>query len=310
MGLLRRMANLFRRERVSAEIAAELEAHMQLRMEDNIARGMRPEEARREARLQFGNPDATRERVAAADTTVGLDSWARDVRHAARQLRRAPGFALTAMVTLAVGIGANVVVFGVLNTLLLKPIPVAGAERLFQLEQEHEGDLTHSYPDFVDYRTRSSAFAGMAAYRIAGVGMSTGGSTQLAWIYEVTGNYFDMLGVQPAIGRFFHENDEHGPNSAPYIVLSDGFWRRRFNADPRVVGMKVNLNKHPFTVMGVAPRGFNGTEVFFWPEFWMPMVNEEQVEGYNYLKRRTMHGIDVIGLLKPGVSPQQGAEDL
>jgi predicted permease len=310
MGVLRRVTNLFRRERVDAEIAAELEAHMALRMEDNLARGMRPEEARRAARLQFGNPATTRERVAAADASLGLDNWARDVRHAARQLRRAPGFALTAMVTLAVGIGANVVVFGVLNTLLLKSLPVAGAERLFQLEQQHEGDLSQSYPDFADFRARNTTFADMAAYRIGGVGLSRGGATELTWIYEVSGNYFDMLGVQPALGRFFHENDEHGSNSAPYIVLSDGFWRRRFNADPRVVGMKVDLNKHPFTIVGVAPRGFNGTEVFFWPEFWMPMVNEEQLEGYSYLKQRTMHGIDVIGLLKPGVSPQQGTENL
>ena len=120
--------------------------------------------------------------------------------------------------------------------------------------------------------------------------MSSGGTAQKSWEYEVSGNYFDMLGVQPQVGRFFHASDEHGPNSAPYIVLSDALWRTRFNADPRVVGTTVDLNKHPFTIIGVAPKNFHGTEIFFWPEFWIPMVNEEQVEGYSFLTKRGNHG--------------------
>ena len=310
MGMLRRVTNLFRRNRVGDDIAAELEVHMAMRMDDNIARGMSPEEARREARLQFGNPTATRERVTAADASLGLDNIARDIRYAARQLRRSPGFALTAILTLAVGIGVNVVVFGILNAIVLRPLNVAGADRLFQIEQKQQGVISQSYPDFVDYRTRNSTFSDMAAYRINGVGLSTDGSAQHCWMYEVSSNYFDMLGAQPALGRFFHESDEHGPNSAPHIVLSDAFWRRRFNADPRVVGMTVDLNKHPFTIIGVAPPGFNGTELFFWPEFWMPMANEEQVEGYSFLTKRFNHGIEVIGLLRPGVTPQQATDNL
>jgi len=310
MALFRRIANLFRRSRMDREIRAELEAHIDLRTEDNLAAGMSRAEARREALLRFGNPTVMRERVTAADASLGLESLARDLRYAARRLQHSPGFALTAIVTLAAGIGANVVVFGVMNALLLRPLQVAGPERLFQIEQGHEGDISQSYPDFADYRARNSTFSDMAAYRINGAGVSTGGSAQRSWIYEVSGNYFDMLGVQPAVGRFFHESDEHGPNSAPYIVLSDAFWRRRFNADRRVVGMKVDLNKHPFTIVGVAPRGFNGTEIFFWPDYWMPMVNEEQVEGYSFLTVRVNHGIEVIGLLKPGVTPQQGADNL
>ncbi len=310
MGAFRRITNLFRRSKISDEIAAELEAHIALRTEDNIARGMSPADARREARLLFGNTIATRERVTAADASLGLDNLARDIRYAARQLRRSPGFALTAIVTLAVGIGANVVVFGVLDAILLQPLHVAGAERLFQIEGKRQGDLSQSYPDFVDYRTRNSTFSDLAAFRIGDVGLSTGGSAQRSWMYEVSGSYFDMLGVQPAQGRFFHESDEHGPNSAPYIVLSDGFWRRRFNADPRVVGMTVDLNMHPFTIIGVTPRSFNGTELFLWPDFWMPIVNEEQVEGFSFLTKRFNHGTNVIGVLKPGITPRQGTENL
>jgi hypothetical protein len=230
-------------------------------------------EARRDALLRFGNVTSTRERVTAGDTSLGFENLARDIRYAARQLRRSPGFALTAILTLALGIGANVVVFGVLNAILLRPINVPGAERLFEIEQKEPGYLTQSYPDYTDYRARNATFTDMAIFRINDVGLSMGGSARKCWEYEVSGSYFDMLGVQPALGRFFHSSDEHGANSAPYVVLSDAFWRTRFNADPRVVGMTVDVNKHPFTIIGVAPPAFHGTEIFFWPDFWMPIVN-------------------------------------
>lgn len=309
MAVLRRFVNLFRRSALDREIADEIQSHIDLRIESNLASDMSPSEARREALLRFGNPSSTRERVTASDTTLGLAGLWRDIRYAARQLRRSPGFALTAILTLALGIGANVVVFGVLNALILRPINIPGADRLFEIEHQN-GDLTQSYPDYLDYRARNTTFMDIATYRIEDVGFSTGGSAHTSWIYEASGSYFDMLGVQPALGRVFHSSDEHGPNSAPYIVLSDAFWRTRFNADPRVIGMKVDLNKHPFTIIGVAPSSFNGTELFFWPDFWVPIINEEQINGYNFLTKRMNHGLFVIGILKPGVSSLQATENL
>jgi predicted permease len=302
--------NLFRRSRLDREISEELRAHIEMRIEDNIARGMTPEEARREALVRFGNQAATKERVAASDASLGLAEWGRDIRYAARHLRRSPGFALTAIVTLMVGIGACVVVFGVLNALVLRPLDVAGAERLVQVVHKEPGYDSHSYPDYVDMRARNSAFADMATYRITQAGMSAGGSAQKSWIYEVSGNYFEMLGVTPQVGRLIAPSDEHGPNSAPYIVLSDGFWRTRFEGDPRVVGMTVQLNKHPFTIVGVAPKTFHGTELFLWPDFWIPIVNEEQAEGYSFLEKRFNHGIYVLGSLKPGVTAVQATDNL
>jgi predicted permease len=310
MAVLRRVANLFRRSRVDREIDAELQAHIALRIEDNMAQGMSPEEARRDALLRFGNPTATKERVAGADATLMLASFARDIRYAARQLRRSPGFALTAILTLALGIGANVIVFGVLNAIILRPIDVPAADRLHEIVQKQKGDDNQSYPDYLDFRARNSTFEDIAAYRMCNAGLSTGGTALRTWAYEVSGNYFDMLGVRPQLGRFFHDSDEHGPNSAPYIVLSDALWRTRFNADPRVLGTVASLNKHPFTVIGVAPRSFNGTEIFFWPEFWVPIVNEEQIEGYSFLNMRSSHGIWAIGVIKSGVSVQQAADNL
>ncbi len=310
MATFRRFTNLFRRSRVNREIDAELESHIEMRIDENVAHGMSREDARRDALVRFGNRTSTRERVTAADATLSLAGLARDMRYALRQLRRSPGFALTAILTLALGIGANVVVFGVLNALILQPLHIPEANRLFEIVQKEQGNLTQSYPDFLDYRARNTAFSGIATYRIDEAGLSTNGSAQQCWMYEASGNYFDVLGVQPALGRFFHASDEHGPNSAPFIVLSDAFWRTRFSADPRVVGMTVDLNKHPFTIIGVAPRTFNGTEIFLWPDFWMPMVNEEQVEGYSFLTKRGNHGIFLLGMLKPGVTMSQATDNL
>jgi predicted permease len=310
MALFRRFANLFRRSHVDREIADELQSHIDLRIESNLAAGMSPEEARREALLRFGNPTSTREHVAASDTALGLAGFSRDLRYAARQLRRSPGFAITAILTLALGIGANVVVFGVLNAIILRPLNIPHADRLVQIEQQKSGDTSESYPDYLDFRARNTAFSDLAAYRINSAGMAAGGSAQHCWVYEVSGNYFDMLGVQPALGRLLHANDERGPNSAPYIVLTDAFWRTRFNANPDIVGAIVELDKHPFTIIGVTPRTFNGTELFFWPDFFIPMINEEQIEGYNFLIKRGNHGIYAIGMLKPGVTPRQATDNL
>ena len=310
MALLQRIANLFRGHQLQREIEAELRSHTEMRIEENIAAGMSPEKARRDALLRFGNLTLTSERVTAADTVLHMESLARDLRYAVRQLRRSPGFALTAILTLALGVAANVVVFGVLNALLLRPLNVADADSLFQVVQQPDGYTSQSYPDYVDYRARNRSFRDLLAYRLNILAFSAGAAAEKRWAYEVSGNYFDMLKVRPQLGRVLHESDEHGPNSAPYIVLSDAFWRARFHADPHVVDATVILNKHPFTIIGVAAQGFYGTEIFIRPDFWIPMVNEEQVNGYRYLDKRFNHSLTVVGALRPGVSPRLAVNDL
>ncbi|MGB7135505.1 MAG: ADOP family duplicated permease [Acidobacteriaceae bacterium] len=237
------------------------------------------------------------------------DFWM-DLRIAARRLRRAPGFVLVAVLSLTIAIAANLVVFGVMNAAVLRPLNVANASRLTMIVHREHGYISQSYPDYEDFRARNTAFSDMAAYRIEDAGLSTQGLAHKSWLYEVSGNYFDMLGIQPELGRVFHASDEKGPNSAPYIVLSDAFWRTHFAADPHVIGQKVDLNKHPFTVVGVAPATFHGTEIFLWPDFWVPMVNEQQLEGYDFLHKRFNHGIDVIGVLKPSMTAQEAANNL
>ena len=314
MGLMHRIANLFRRSRVDGGIEAELKSHIEMRVEENVARGMTAEDARRDALVRFGNHVVMKERSIGADAALGLDSVGRDVMYALRQLRRSPGFAATAVVTLALGIGANIVVFSVLNAVLLHPLEVRDPQSLYQLRHKAWAMgrlLTTTYPALEDYQRRNTTFSGL-------VGINAYSHAVMIWRNapynlsgdEVTGNYFDLLGVQPEVGRFFHEADEHGPNSAPYVVLSDAIWRGAFAADPSIVGATVDLNRHPFTVVGVAAPQFHGTERFAWADYWVPMVNEEQVEGYDFLHSRYSVAVTVIGRLKSGVTPQQATEDL
>lgn len=225
-------------------------------------------------------------------------------------MRRSPAFTTTAVVTLTLGIGANVVVFSVLNALLLKPLDVPEPANLYNVVHQAPGHDNQSYPDYLDFQTKNTTFSDMAAYRIMKAGLSTGTATYKCWYEKVSGNYFDILGVQPARGRLFHASDEHGPNSAPLIVLSNDFWRSHFDSDPHIVGAKVDINKHPFTVIGVAPGGFHGNDLFLWPDFWMPIVNGQDYEGTYFLSNRGMHNIFILGKLKPGVTPQQASDNL
>jgi len=233
-----------------------------------------------------------------------------DIRYALRVLWKSPVFTLVALVTLMLGIGANVVVFGVLNSVLLHPLDVSDPQSLYQLRLKPWTSfklLTTSYPAYEDLRRRNSTFSGMAGFDgFAEATLRWGNTVKSVTGYAVTGNYFDLLGVQPEVGRFIHEADEHGPNSAPYVVLSDSLWRRAFNADPSVVGATVRLDKDPYTVIGVAPAHFHGTEQFDWPDYWIPFVNW----GQQFLQNRTSITVTVLGRLKPGVSPQQAAENL
>lgn len=233
-----------------------------------------------------------------------------DLRLGLRQWRRSPSFAITAVVTMALGIGANVVAFGVLNAVLLKPLDVPRPEGLYNIEQEHEGDNSQSYPDYVDFRSRNRTFSDMAVYRLQDAGLSTGTATYKTWYYRVSGNYFDMLGANPLRGRFFHESDEHGVNSAPFIVLSEEFWRQKFGADPNITGSKVEINKHPYTIIGVAPKEFHGNDLFIWPDYWMPIVEGEDYGTTEFLNGRGNHNLWILGRVKPGVTPQQATEDL
>src|SRR5437660_8965684 len=145
-------------------------------------------------------------------------NWLQDLRYAFRQLRKSPGFAIAAVLTLAMAIGANAVVFSVLNGLMLRPLNVPAAQSLYTIERATDKDTSQSYPDYLDLRDRNHSFDGLAGFGITQVAVNTGDGSSLIWGVESSGNYFDALRIQPYLGRFFHESDDHGPNSAPYIV--------------------------------------------------------------------------------------------
>ena len=232
-----------------------------------------------------------------------------DFRFAIRALMKSPGFALTAIVTLALGIGANAVVFSVMNAVVLHPVNVPQAGNLYQVQRFQYA--SQSYPDYVDLRDRNRTLESMAAYQIIGpVGVDFGGKALTAWPYLVSGNYFDALGIQPLVGRFFHTADDKGVNSAPYVVLSYAYWHSMFHDDKGVVGRTIEINKHALTIVGVAPPAFRGTELFFAPALWIPIVEQPLVEGHNSLQQRGNHSPMVVGRLKPGVSVAEATADL
>jgi len=170
---------------------------------------------------------------------------------------------------------------------------------------------SQAYPDYVDLRDRNQSFEGMMLYSIMGpVGVEYAGSPSTAWPYLASGNYFDTLGVQPYLGRFFHAADEHGAGSAPFVVLSYGYWHGHFHGDANVLGKTIEINKHQLTVIGVAQPAFRGTELFFAPAMWIPMVEQPTIAGYSMLEQRGNHSSMVVGRLRPGVTPAQATADL
>jgi len=299
------------RSRTESDLEEELRAHIQLRADDLERSGLSRDEAERRARIEFGGRERYKEEARESLGGNFIDVLLQDLRFSLRVLRKTPGFTSIAVLTLALAIGANAVVFGVLNGLILRPLNVPQAESLYGIEHGDEHNMWESYPDYVDLRDRNRSFKDLAGFAIDTVGLDTRDNPDRAWVQVVTGNYFDVFGVQPYLGRFFHASDEHGPNSAPYIVLGYQYWHTHFQDDRAVIGRIVRLNKHPFTIVGIASPDFRGAMAFGPLDFFVPMVNQDQIEGRYTLDVRATHTLFMtFGHLKPGVTPQQAAADL
>src|SRR5271163_5172083 len=239
-----------------------------------------------------------------------MQNLLQDLRYAFRQLRKSPGFALAAVLTLTMAIGANIVVFGVLNALMLHPLPVPEARSLCQIQHQKSGWTSVSYPDYRDIRDRNHTFSDVADARVMRLGLEVNGAAEAVWGYEATGNYFNMMGIKPQLGRFIAPFDDVKVNGSQVAVLSYACWKVRFGGDPNIVGKTVRLNKILYTVIGVAPQYFNGAERFFWPELWIPIHNEASIEGYDWLDKRSNSNAWVVGRLKFGVTPEQASADI
>jgi predicted permease len=243
-----------------------------------------------------------------------MNGLLQDLRYALRQLRKSPGFTCIAIVTLALGVGANAVVFSGISSLLLHRLPIAKPDRVFFLEAPGgHGGANASYPVYEDLRDRNTTFLGLIACRLNVVGLQVGGAIGRAarvWLYEASGNYFSTLGVKPYLGRFFTPEEDKVPDANPVAVLSYASWNARFHADPNIVGQTVAINGHFFTVIGVAPHAFQGTELWFAPEMWVPISMVKTVEGWSWLDNRFSRNTWILGRLKDGITPQQATANL
>lgn len=302
-------SSIFRRRRFENEMAEEFVFHREARVQDLQRQGLTPEQAARQAQMEFGGTQRYREECREAHRVHWFDEFVRDVRYGMRTLRKSPGFVSTAIISLALGIGVNTLVFSVFDSLLLRPLPVTAPQQIVYVETA-DGP-SNSFPTYRDLRDNNSTFSGLAGYRIDPMGLETGGRSSRIWGYLATGNYFDVLGIKPALGHFFHQQDDLNPGASPYAVLSYNSWQARFAGDPKIVGQTIRINGLRYNVLGVAPRGFHGTELFYWPEVWVPMMMEPQIERNNaWLNERHTWDTWILGRLKPGISEAAATGDL
>lgn len=299
----------FHRDETAQELQEELRSHIAHRADDLQRGGLTRAEAERRAKIEFGSSEHYREETYAELGGSYLQVLMQDVRFAARVLRKTPGFTIAAVLTLALAIGANAVVFSILNAFIIRPLNVANPQRLFGLWRTG-ANMSESYPDYLDLRDRNHTFDDLVAWNLVETGLDTGGTPSRAFVDEASGNYFDALGVQPYLGRLFHAADEHGPSSAPYLVLTYAYWRTHFKADRGVIGRVVRLDKHPFTIIGVSPPRFNGTLLFFQPDGFVPIVDHAMFGSEELTDRGSRWVFMTLGHLKPGVSKAQAIADL
>jgi len=306
-----RIAALFQREQMNAEMDEELRSHLEHRADDLESAGMARAEAERRARIEFGGRGKYKEEIHQALVGNTIETAMQDLRFSLRQLRKSPAFTIAAVATLTLAIGANAVVFGLMDSLILRPLNVPQAETLYGT-QYGNNPTWQSYPNYLDLRDRNHTFEDLAAFNFElGVGLDTGKDAVVSNGFATSGNYFDVLRIQPYLGRFFHASDEHGPNSAPYLVLTYAYWHTRFQEDRSVVGRTILLNKHPYTVIGVAPQGFQGTLMFVSPDFFVPIVNQGDSGAWDEKDRSNQGGLfEVFGHLKPGVTLAQAVADV
>ncbi len=303
MSLVRRFRNLFQREDINREIDAELQAHIDMYVDDKIREGLPHAVARREALLRFGNPTSTRERVTAADTTLGLGRFWADLRYAGRQLLKSPGFSVTAILSIAIGIGANTAIFSSMDAVVLRPLAVPAMDRVLTVveHQERTGDDNVALANYEDWVRRSRSFEELSVRD--GVDMSLTGAGDAAHVHAefTSSNFFNVLRVQPLLGRLFVA-DECTAGRNTVAVLSYGFWQRRFASDPSVIGRTIELDQRNYTIIGALPKSVQYPSE---AELFLPFAPTPP-----QLANRSDHEYLVEGRLREGVTVQQAQGEL
>ena len=301
----------FRRRYWDDERARELEAHLAHEIDDNIARGMTPEQARSAALRQLGNPTRIREEIYEMNSLGLLETIWQDLRYGARLLRRNPTFAIVALVTLALGTGANTAVFQLIDAVRLRALPVASPEQLVEVNLDTHGKgRTGMFISRRPFMTeplwrriseQQQAFSSMLAWASVNLDLATGGESKPAQGLWVTGDFFSTLGVSAQVGRVFVSADDRPNCGAPGAVISDGFWRRQYAGDPTIIGRPLTLNGHVFDILGVTPRTFFGVEVGKSFDVALPLCAEPLIRrAQSSLGEPDVWFLDIIGRLRPG----------
>jgi len=293
---------------METDLKRELAHHLYQLTAEFERRGHSHEEAMRMAKREFGGSEQVKEKCRDERQWAWMTGIWRDVGFALRQMRRSPGFAATAILTLALSIAANVIVFGVLQALILRPLDVPHADRVMTLQPKHGGPFV-AYPEVRDVRDGNTVFSAVAALEVQDFGLEANGAARPVWGCEVSGQYFEVVGIKPFLGRLLQRADDDHPGASEAAVLSWPAWKSDFGADPNIVGTTVRIDKHPYTIVGVTPEGFNGTEKIGQVDIFVPMANEASLDGVNWLESRGYRNLFSIVRLKDGVAmPQVQAE--
>jgi predicted permease len=302
------------RPNMENEMDTELRFHLEAYADDLLRNGVPRQEALRRARLEFGAIERAKEECREARGVTFLETLSHDLRHAVRLLRKNPGFTAVAVLTLALGIGANSAVFSVIDAVLFRPLPVSAPQELLDVYNTKPGELFAdaplSYPDYIDIRDSNKTFAGLLGFAPNFLALEGNGEGEMISMEEVSGNYFDVLGVKPILGRTFDVSQANAPGGYPCVVLSYNAWQRKFNADPGIVGKTVRLNGNVLTILGVAPRNFFGLLRGLSPALWVPVTMDSTLHTGEPLQDRGSQWLFVIGRLNPGVSATQAQAEL
>jgi putative ABC transport system permease protein len=310
--LAARLRGLFGNRKSDQELDGEIETHLRLLIERYVRQGMTEADAASAARRQFGNVTLLQEEYREMRGIRVIDSLIQDLRYGMRMLLRHKGFTSVAILSLALGIGANTAIFSLADALLWRGLPMANHDRLFIVKRGGGTSSTFSYPDYVDYRNRNQVFKRLAAYSITTLAFGDGERSEVVLGESVTGNYFDVLGVPMARGRAFTPEEDRTPGTHPVAVVSYDFWQRRFGGDPHLVGKTLTFNNQGFTVIGIAVAGFVGASVPIRAEVWVPMMMRAMGKpgGAPELNDRQAELLDAVAQLKSGVSREQAEAEL
>ena len=305
-----RVRSLFGKERLDRDLQEELASHLQLHMDDYLRAGMSEAEARRKALLSLGGVEQTKELVRTGRSLPLLESLVKDVRFTVRLLRSRPSFTVIAVLTLALGIGANATIFAMVSRFVLHSAPVGDPATLLSLHTTERNECCNSFswPLYTDVSEHAHSFSGVAGfYELLPASISGNGAPERLWGQATTTNFFDVTQLGITLGRGFRSDERN----APVIVIGDRVWKSRFNSDPDILGKSIRLSGHPYTVIGVAPPYFRGIDFILDTQFWVPLSNIDQlVPQSSHFDSREYHWIQVAARLKPGVTREEAAAEL